>query len=567
MVLLAGLGALFRGAIKFTIKVTFCGLKYGSIGIFVVGLVLVIYGLWDHYKKATPRVARAVGHTVTPKDERGFSVKKIPEDVDVIVIGSGMGGLTTAALLARRGKKVVLLEQHDKLGGCTHAFEENGFEFDTGLHYVGGEVGNRKSPLGFVFDLLSVGFLKWAQLDDCYDIAVLSPTLKAQNEPSKVSLQPAPGVYQGPPQPTPALVDEEDLNKNTRTRFHFTSNLETVKGQLIDLFPKQKKGIEDFYRLVGWANIGGGLHILLKVLPAVIGKIIRYTLGWLLLDPFVHTSTKEIIDSCFPNNEEASSLKGILGWCWGDYGAPPSLSPFFIHATLVDHFSKGAYYPIGGPSVIAESFIRIIEANGGCVCVRAPVKKICVDTSTHKVTGVTLVKAGSEHFIPCSTVVSAAGAYNTYGKLLSELSGQSSVVDKARSCFDYQSTTQERLERWQDRHHGHSAARTQLPVSSKLGPSCAMVTVFIGLDNISDMPSGNADFKVPSCNMWVYPHWNHDQGAVKYLHSVVPSSVLDTETEEYVHVSGNEGVEKPTDVTDFVDKMYIPVVFMGSASG
>lgn len=54
------------------------------------------------------------------------------ENFDVIVIGSGIGGLTTAAILSRAGKKVLILEQHDQCGGCCHSFTEKGFEFDTG---------------------------------------------------------------------------------------------------------------------------------------------------------------------------------------------------------------------------------------------------------------------------------------------------------------------------------------------------------------------------------------------------------------------------------------------------
>ena len=57
---------------------------------------------------------------------------------DIIVIGSGMGGMVTAAALSRMGHKVLMLEQYDKLGGQTHSFSREGFSWDAGLHYLGG---------------------------------------------------------------------------------------------------------------------------------------------------------------------------------------------------------------------------------------------------------------------------------------------------------------------------------------------------------------------------------------------------------------------------------------------
>ena len=57
---------------------------------------------------------------------QGFTTKKIPENLNAIVIGSGIGGLTCAALLAKSGKKVLVLEQHDQAGGCCHTFIEKG---------------------------------------------------------------------------------------------------------------------------------------------------------------------------------------------------------------------------------------------------------------------------------------------------------------------------------------------------------------------------------------------------------------------------------------------------------
>lgn len=62
----------------------------------------------------------------------GFLASKVPQDLDAIVVGSGIGGLAIAVLLAKVGKKVLVLEQHDRAGGCCHTFTEQGFEFDVG---------------------------------------------------------------------------------------------------------------------------------------------------------------------------------------------------------------------------------------------------------------------------------------------------------------------------------------------------------------------------------------------------------------------------------------------------
>jgi all-trans-retinol 13,14-reductase len=86
---------------------------------------------------------------------------------DALVIGSGMGGLTTAALLSELGWRVGVLEQHYTAGGATHSYERAGYDWDVGVHYIG-DMGaattNRR-----MMDFLSSGALSWAPMDAHYD--------------------------------------------------------------------------------------------------------------------------------------------------------------------------------------------------------------------------------------------------------------------------------------------------------------------------------------------------------------------------------------------------------------
>lgn len=88
-----------------------------------------------------------------------YTTSKVPKNIDVIVIGSGIGGLTFAALLAKSGKKVLVLEQHYLAGGTTHSFEDKGVEHETGVHYIG-NIEKRKP----ILDLITHNPLEWCKL-------------------------------------------------------------------------------------------------------------------------------------------------------------------------------------------------------------------------------------------------------------------------------------------------------------------------------------------------------------------------------------------------------------------
>src|SRR5262245_27960708 len=92
---------------------------------------------------------------------------------DAIVIGSGIGGLSTAALLALyAGKNVLVLERHYTAGGYTHVFHRPGYEWDVGLHYIG-EVQDETSTIRKAFDQITGGQLQWQPMPDVYDRFVI----------------------------------------------------------------------------------------------------------------------------------------------------------------------------------------------------------------------------------------------------------------------------------------------------------------------------------------------------------------------------------------------------------
>ncbi len=83
---------------------------------------------------------------------------------DVVIIGSGFGGLACARLLAQQGCKVLVLEQHWQPGGCLQSYRRHGHTFDTGLHYVGGL--DKGEPLHDIFKKLGLLRLPWHRLDN-----------------------------------------------------------------------------------------------------------------------------------------------------------------------------------------------------------------------------------------------------------------------------------------------------------------------------------------------------------------------------------------------------------------
>ncbi len=86
---------------------------------------------------------------------------------DVIIIGSGLGGLECAGILSRNGLRVLLLEKEKQPGGCMQSYLRKGLRYDTGFHYVGGLAeGQSLYP---AFRYLGLLNLPWHRLDTYFD--------------------------------------------------------------------------------------------------------------------------------------------------------------------------------------------------------------------------------------------------------------------------------------------------------------------------------------------------------------------------------------------------------------
>ena len=89
-------------------------------------------------------------------EDSGIDFSKEPSDRCGAIVGSGIGGLTAAACLAKMGRKVCVLEQHYTAGGFTHAYEREGYDWDVGVHYIG-DMGSPRTLGRRLFDHVTDG--------------------------------------------------------------------------------------------------------------------------------------------------------------------------------------------------------------------------------------------------------------------------------------------------------------------------------------------------------------------------------------------------------------------------
>ncbi len=306
------------------------------------------------------------------------------QSYDAVVIGSGIGGLGVAALLASEaGKRVLVLERHTVAGGFTHTFSRKGWEWDTGLHYVGG-MHEENGLLRRIFDRVTEHRLDW--------------------------------------QPTGDIVDR--IVVGTR-RFEYRAGLDRWRQRMLADFPAEESAIDSFLELVGDARNRSMGFFGEKAVPAPIA----FVFGWAMRRGFLRHSDR-ILGEVLDTLTDDAMLKAVLAAQYGDHGMPPAQASFAMHAMVFAHYLEGAAYPIGGSAAIAEAIAPTIESAGGRIVVGAQVDKILI--AENRVTGVRMADGRD---ILCPVVISDVGIPNTAGRLLPEgTPGRQRLLEAAQAA-------------------------------------------------------------------------------------------------------------------------------------
>ena len=296
--------------------------------------------------------------------------------LDVIVIGSGIGGLTAAALLARYGKRVLVCESHAIAGGAAHSFKRQGFEFDSGPSFYCGLSNQRPSlnPLRQVLDALG----------ESLQVVPYDPM----------------GHYHFPEGTFPVYSDSDRYRAAVaQVTPQGAKELEQFEKRLLPLY-EALRDVPTIALRADWQLIpvllGRYLPSLVKMLPQL--GIIQGSVGD-VMDKVVHDPwVRRLIDlECF-------LLSGLK--------AQGTIAPE-VAFMLGERSRAGVEYPIGGSGAIVDALVRGLKHWGGELRLTSHVEQILVETG--RVVGVRLRKG---EILKAPVVISNATIWDTYTKLL-----------------------------------------------------------------------------------------------------------------------------------------------------
>ena len=243
----------------------------------------------------------------------------------VVIVGSGLGGLSCGVILARKGFDVTVLEQGAQVGGCLQCFTRRGGKFETGMHFIG------SASEGQTLDRL----LSFLEVRQDITLSQLDPT-------------------------------GYDIVSLCGQHFRFANGREAFIDQMSGYFPQQRDALERYFDLVDKVASASSMHSLNHVETDAAVNL-----------EFQMRTINEVIDSTISDPLLAKVLVGNLPL----YAAEKDKTPFATHAFIMDFYNQSAYRIVGGSDQVAASLVKTISRYGGRVLTRSKATKIvCDDT-------------------------------------------------------------------------------------------------------------------------------------------------------------------------------------------
>lgn len=303
---------------------------------------------------------------------------RIPSGRTVVIIGGGISGLATAALLATEGHSVTVLEKQDAVGGRAHSFSEDGFRFDAGPSwYLMPEV------IDHYFRLLGTS------ADEQLDLVKLDPGYRLLSE---------------------GFSDPVDVPAERCRVVELFEKLEPGAGAKLEQY---LDSAADTYTMATRRFLYATFESFTSLLtPDVLGRLPR--LGRLLLEPLHRYASRYVSDP---------RLQQILEYPAVFLGTSPFTAPSMYHLMSHLDLDDGVLYPMGGFARLVDAIERLAQDAGVIIRTGAEVLGIeTAPTGSRKrpaaVRGVRYRSNGSESTAAADVVVSAADLHHTETALL-----------------------------------------------------------------------------------------------------------------------------------------------------
>ena len=296
------------------------------------------------------------------------------DEVDFVVIGSGIGGLSAAAMLGLYGYKVLVLESHYLPGGVAHTFERDGFKFDAGPSLWNGMATKPFNPLRQIMELVGEGETVRYKQYDGWIMHIPEGSFKftvGEGEFEKVIEK-----FGGPN----ALEEWAELNRV--------------------LAPVQQLSVA-----VPPLALRNDAAVLLTLLPHL-GKLVRGArIARRVQGAFSDISKNVVRDSFLTNWFE------FLSFALSGLPADGTIAAAVAY-TMRDLHQRGAAldYPLGGSGAVVDALVRAIEKRGGEVILNSHVHEIMVEDG--RATGVQL-RRGKRKIRAKKAVISNASVWDT----------------------------------------------------------------------------------------------------------------------------------------------------------